>query len=79
MLCPQGLQHATAKIGESNHASLQMFQQLGFQVQSTSQVFKEVTLSCQLEEGAVAQLLRAKESVMQCSHYSQQAIPREPL
>ena len=67
----QGLLYVTAKIGETNHASLQMFQGLGFQFSSNSKVFREVTLTCQLDGAQIGKLLQDTAAVMKPGRYAE--------
>ncbi|KAL3714626.1 hypothetical protein ACJRO7_006517 [Eucalyptus globulus] len=53
-----GIHTFRAKIGESNRASLHMFQKLGFVESSYSEIFKEVTLELDVT--------KAKQEELQC-------------
>ncbi|CAH9135831.1 unnamed protein product [Cuscuta epithymum] len=53
-----GVKNFRAKIGESNKASLSLFQKLGFAQTSYSQIFSEVTLELPLTEAKCEELLQ---------------------
>ncbi|KDO58449.1 hypothetical protein CISIN_1g033454mg [Citrus sinensis] len=52
-----GIHVFRAKIGESNGASLRLFQKLGFEDISYSEIFKEVTLELPVENAKREELL----------------------
>uniref|UniRef100_A0A1J3FN30 N-acetyltransferase 9-like protein n=1 Tax=Noccaea caerulescens TaxID=107243 RepID=A0A1J3FN30_NOCCA len=54
----------TAKIGDSNTASLSLFRKLGFEESSYSNIFKEVTLEYIVTDLRRAELLKLLEDVI---------------
>ena len=65
----QGVRLVTAKVGEANGASLQMFSRLGFSIQSRSSIFKEVTLNRDLDQDT-ATLLQATAAQLEIGPYT---------
>ncbi|CAN8268515.1 unnamed protein product [Cochlearia groenlandica] len=60
----------TAKIGDSNTASLSLFRKLGFEESSYSGIFKEVTLEYVVTNPRRAELLKLLEDVITHAHSS---------
>ncbi|CAH8261936.1 unnamed protein product [Arabidopsis lyrata] len=60
----------TAKIGESNTASLSLFRKLGFEDSSYSGIFKEVTLEYMVTNLRRAELLKLLDEVITHTHSS---------
>ncbi|KAH0934672.1 hypothetical protein HID58_011789 [Brassica napus] len=60
----------TAKIGDSNTASLSLFRKLGFEDSSHSEIFKEVTLEYTVTNLRRAELLKLLEDVVTHTHSS---------
>ncbi|VVB05499.1 unnamed protein product [Arabis nemorensis] len=59
----------TAKIGDSNTASLSLFRKLGFEESSYSSIFKEVTLEYMVTNLRRAELLKLLDEVITHTHW----------
>ncbi|CAI9099304.1 OLC1v1036099C1 [Oldenlandia corymbosa var. corymbosa] len=59
-----GIQAFQAKIGESNTASISLFQKLGFEKISHSDIFKEVTLKLEMSKSKCEELYRLTDTAM---------------
>ncbi|KAK9818749.1 hypothetical protein WJX74_008371 [Apatococcus lobatus] len=70
-----GLRLVTAKIGDENYASLQMFRRLGFSIRGRSLVFKEITLVRDLTCGEYTDLLQATAAKLEIGQYIKGASP----
>ncbi|XP_010488723.1 PREDICTED: N-acetyltransferase 9-like protein [Camelina sativa] len=67
----------TAKIGDSNTASLSLFRKLGFEESSYSSIFKEVTLEYTVTDLRRAELLKLLDEVI--THTSSSETPSDSL
>ncbi|XP_010467037.1 PREDICTED: N-acetyltransferase 9-like protein [Camelina sativa] len=67
----------TAKIGDSNTASLSLFRKLGFEESSYSNIFKEVTLEYSVTDLRRAELLKLLDEVI--THTSSSETPSDSL